>query len=103
MRKKKLAELKALLEQDAIRVARHEAHMVVVDKLQAIQAIDFGFKEDGKIIIVARVGGHDHVKVVDVPRNWTLPEYRHLVERLEQEYGARASFYDMPIGMPWNL
>lgn len=66
--------------------------------LKALQAIDMGWKERGKIIIIASVGGQDIIKIIDVEKEFTTMEYKALSERLEAEYGARATFFDVPNG-----
>ena len=62
--------------------------------LKALQAIDVGWKERGKIVIVAHVGNRDIIKIIDTKAELTLMEYKAISERLEAEYGARATFFD---------
>ncbi len=110
MRDKKLTKLatkvKNLLVEELLsqvqQTATSTANKVIYNKLQAIQAIDFGFKDSGKIIIAAKVNGHDHVKIIDIPKNMTLQDYKYLSKKLEQEYGAEAKIFDMPVGLPWK-
>ena len=66
--------------------------------LKALQAIDAGWKERGKIVIVAHVGDRDIIKIIDTKAELTLMEYKAMSERLEAEYGARATFFDTEHG-----
>jgi len=42
------------------------------------------------------------VKIIDIPKNMTLQDYKYLSKKLEQEYGAEAKIFDMPVGLPWK-
>lgn len=63
-------------------------------QLAAVQAIDVGFREAGKVIVIARVAGRDIVKVIDVKPGWTMTEYRDLVRRVEALYGVSPRWVD---------
>ena len=87
-------------------VEAHKAHttaqasLVQVRELKrqmsAALAIDIGIKEAGKVIILTRINGQDRVKIVDTKPQMTIPEYKRLVESLEKEYGATATWVDGP-------
>ena len=64
--------------------------------LTSIQAIDHSFKETGKIIIICKVGGRDWVKIIDIPRNCDWKEYKDMILRIENAYGAKLKFFDSP-------
>ena len=62
--------------------------------IKALQAIDVGWKERGKIIIIAHVGDQDIIKIIDTKAELPLMGYKAMSERLEAEYGARVAFFD---------
>jgi len=67
-------------------------------QLTALQAMDIGFREMGKVIILARIGGKDRVQIIDTKREMTPLEYKHLAESIRRDFGADLSFVDAPQG-----
>lgn len=66
-------------------------------KITALQAIDVSMKDEaGKLIIMASVKGQDIVKIMDIPRSFSLEDHRRLIQEMEGRYGARQSFVDAP-------
>lgn len=93
---------------DAVRKAAHavakaDAAVTMVKELRkhmsAAMAIDVGFKEAGKVIILSRVQGQDRVRIVDVKPKMTVQEYKQLIESLESEYGVAPTWVDAPQGV----
>lgn len=67
------------------------------DQIAALQAIDVDYHEErGKLILIASVGGRDIVKILQIPRGHTVPEWKQMVCELEQRYGAQPRFVDEP-------
>lgn len=63
--------------------------------LKALQAIDVGlYKDAGKVIVIASVGGRDVVKVIDVKPGWSMTEYRDLVREVEARFGVGPRWAD---------
>jgi hypothetical protein len=89
-------------------VEAHKAHTVSQASLSQVRelkrqmsaalAIDIGIKESGKVIILTRINGQDRVKIVDTKPQMTITEYKRLVESLEREFGAQATWVDGPSG-----
>jgi len=69
-------------------------------QMSACIAIDVGFKEGGKVILLSRVQGQDRVRIVNVKPELTLLEYKRLIDTLERDYGARPTWIDGPPGIP---
>lgn len=65
----------------------------LVERLQPITAIDFGYREAGFIVVAQHMNGNDLVKIIPIEPKRTAREYREIVNRLEQEYGARPPSY----------
>ncbi len=72
----------------------------VRSEVAALQALDVDFHKRGKVIIVARIGGRDIVKVIDVCPEWKVGDYRKLVLHVEQVFGAQLRWLDAPGGCP---
>jgi hypothetical protein len=91
----------SLIKLDLVEV-RREASKGALDKcndqLSALQALDVRFQETGKIVLVARVGKQDLVKIIETPPNWTADVWHDTVRELESRYGARPRFQDLPRG-----
>jgi hypothetical protein len=68
--------------------------------IAGLQAIDCCFNETGKVILVARIGKRDIVKIVDCKPEFTMEEYKRLVRDIELSYGVRPTHWDMPAGHP---
>ncbi len=87
----------------AVNIARHETG-VLRDQLTALQAIDVGlYRDAGKVIIIARVGGQDVVKVIDVQPRMEMTKYRDLVRHVEALYGVRPRWVDAGSGASRGL
>jgi len=71
-------------------------------ELASLQALDMGFRETGKIIVIARVNNRDIVKIIDCPRNMAQNEYKAMVEMLERMYGAKLAYSDTPLGVDFT-
>ena len=67
-------------------------------QMSAALAIDYSLKSTGKIIIMTRVNGRDHVRILDTKPDMAFAEYRDLVESLQKEYGASLIWVDGPPG-----
>ena len=67
-------------------------------QLTSLQAIDAGFRESGKVILLTRINGQDRVKIFDTKKDMTLAEYQRLSEQLSFEYGAKPTHVDGPMG-----
>ena len=63
-------------------------------QLSACMAIDVGFKDSGKIIILSRVQNQDRVKILNVKPDMTVNEYRSLITGLQEQYGAEPIIID---------
>jgi len=57
-------------------------------QMSALMALDVGFKEMGKVILLTRIGDQDRVKILDVKPSMTLADYKTLVERLKHDFGV---------------
>jgi len=69
-------------------------------QMSALMALDVGFKDAGKVILLTRIGDQDRVKIIDVKPSLTPLEYKALVDRLQAEYGVVApTWVDKPVGM----
>ena len=66
------------------------------EKIAALQAVDIGFRETGKVIIIARVAGRDIVKIIDIQPETTMKEYQEICAEIKERYGARVTFVDAP-------
>ena len=66
------------------------------EQLKSLQAIDYGWLERGKVIVLAHVGDRDYIEVVDLPRKLTITEYKDLIESVKHKYGAHVRFVDGP-------
>ena len=69
--------------------------------IAALQAVDVSFMGYGHIIIIARIGKQDIVKIIDVKREINMKEYITLSKHLESVYGAKAQFFDAPTSSIW--
>ena len=68
--------------------------LTAISQLKALQAIDAGWHDAGKIIIMFHLDGKDIVKIIDVERKTTMQDYIKLSKTLEQEYGTPPKYYD---------
>ena len=66
--------------------------------MKALQALDVGWKERSKIVIIASIGGKDIVKIIDINRDISLSEYIKLSKELEEKFSIRTTFVDLPSG-----
>ena len=71
--------------------------LTAISQLKALQAIDAGWHDAGKIIIMFHLDGQDIVKIIDVKRKTTMTDYIKLSKELEQEYGVPPKYFD---GLP---
>lgn len=69
-------------------------------QLSAVQAIDVDLHGGGKAIILTRVNGNDRCKIVEIAADFTVEQYRHLVQQLESTYGASPVWLDAPVSVP---
>lgn len=67
-------------------------------KLTALQALDVGYADSGKIILLATVGGKDIVKIYHMERKCSLQEYKERCLWIENVFGARVHYEDLPRG-----
>lgn len=88
-----VAAIELRLKEVSIRINKIAA---VPDQLKALQAVDLGWRERGKIIVAAAVNGRDVVKIIDVPAHWHPVQYREMVADLERRYGAVVARVDAP-------
>jgi hypothetical protein len=65
-------------------------------QLSALLALDVDLKGQGKAIILTRVQGQDRCKIIDLPREMTLADYKNTVDGLKSMYGAELKFVDAP-------
>jgi len=79
-------------------LAKADASVAMVRELRkqmsACMAIDVGFKDTGKVIILSRVQGQDRVRIVNVKPEMSVHEYKNLIESLESMYGADPIYVD---------
>lgn len=68
-------------------------------QLKALQALDVGFRERGKIIIIARICGQDIVRIVDIKPEMPIEHYKELVHYIKDQYGASLRWVDSPFPM----
>lgn len=69
-------------------------------QMAAAQALDVGFKETGKLILLTRIGDQDRVKILDMKPTMTAQEYKAVVERLKEDLGVGEPVWvDKPMGM----
>lgn len=69
-------------------------------QMAAAQALDIGFKENGKVVILTRINDRDIVKFIDIKPEMTATEYKDLVERLKHDFGLGDPVWvDKPAGM----
>lgn len=72
---------------------------VLRTQISALQAIDAPCGRDvGKIVIIARVGGRDIVKIVDIAPDISQHAFKDMVEEMKARYGARPEFLDTEAG-----
>jgi len=67
-------------------------------QMTALQALDIGFQEQGKVIVLAHIGGKDRVKIIETKREMSPLEYKRLAESIKRDYGAEPKFVDAPMG-----
>ena len=69
-------------------------------QMAAAQALDVGFQESGKLIVLSRIGDQDRVKIIDIKPTLTLAEYRTLVDRIKEDFGVGdPNWVDAPPGI----
>ena len=84
---------------DAMNRSHKETWDRTLAQLQALQALDVPYGRDmGKLIIISRIDGRDVVKIIDIAQNFPLREFKDLVTRTEEMYGAKPKFVDEPHG-----
>lgn len=67
-------------------------------QLTALQAMDIGFHERGKVIVLASINGKDRVKIIETKMEMSPLEYKQLAETIKRDYGAQPRFVDAPVG-----
>lgn len=72
-------------------------------QFSAAQALDVDLHGGGKAIILTRVNGNDRCKIVEIAPDFSVEQYRHLVQQLESTYGAPPQWIDAPISVPREL
>lgn len=69
-------------------------------QMATAMALDVGFKETGKLILLTRIGDQDRVKILDMKPTMTSTEYKAIVERLKADFGMGDPVWvDKPAGM----
>lgn len=63
-------------------------------QLASLQALDIGYHEKGKIIVLANINGKDRVKVIETRLTMTIDEYKDLAESVKDQYGAQVAYVD---------
>ncbi len=101
--KEALVRIAVVVEQSAQAVKAADAAVAEVRTLKAqmsaLMALDVGFKEMGKVILLTRIGDQDRVKIIDVKPTMTVADYQILVERLKHDFGVGDPVYlDEPRG-----
>jgi hypothetical protein len=92
-----LAKEYARLSSDVVEIRNSQRDVLSLpEKIAALQAVDIGFRETGKIIIIARVAGRDIVTIVDIKPETTMKEYQRICAEIKENYGARITFVDAP-------
>jgi hypothetical protein len=66
------------------------------DQVGCLMAVDVGYREGGKVIVLVRVGTQDMVKIIDIPPKMTLDEYKMIIARLEHDFGTGPRWTDAP-------
>lgn len=84
--------------QEIKRTVAEAAREAVGKRLAALQALDVGFEGEGKIILLATVDGRDIVKIYHMERRCSLQEYKERCLWIENVFGARAHYEDLPRG-----
>jgi hypothetical protein len=77
---------------DEVRILRKQ--------MSAAMAIDVDLHDGGKVILLSRVGGEDRCKIIPIGVDLSAEQYRDFVLLIEETYGARSSFADVPRGWP---
>jgi len=63
-------------------------------QLISLQALDTRSQEMGKLIFMFEINGKARVRIWDIPKAFTVEEYRALSESIHSQYGARPEFVD---------
>ncbi|UCF48536.1 MAG: hypothetical protein JSU89_15450 [Myxococcales bacterium] len=69
-------------------------------QLSAVMAIDVDLHDGGKAVLLTRVNGEDRCKIIPIEPDLTMEQYRAFVKSIEETYGARVRYADMPAGWP---
>ena len=73
------------------------------DQLDALLALDvdcYPIHRVGHIVLIAKVSNRPCVRVISVPPEWSIADYREFVKRVEDEYGIKQQVADLPAGIP---
>ena len=79
-----------------IREMVHKEGNRIESGIAALQAIDWHFKDSGKIIIIARIRNHDIIKVVPIRPLTGIHEVRDMVGQIQNQFCASPEFMDGP-------
>ena len=71
-------------------------NLLLRSQLKTCMGIDQSWYDWGKIIIMMHLKTGDVVKILDVKRQISLPEYHELCRHLEARYGTPPKYVDTP-------
>ena len=79
------------------RIARgiYAAEQRIKEGLAAIQAIDWGLRDKGFLIVLTHVGESPRVHVREIPPNMRHEHYREMIRELEG-FGIKLTHFDAP-------
>ena len=92
-------EIDSLKQETALNKEGIERLATLEDKMSALQAVDVDFHGYGNIVIIARIGKQDIVKIIPVKKAMKMKDYIYLAKSLETRYGAEPEYWDAPDGM----
>ena len=97
-------EIKAIRDQAYTEARRSAAAEVdrLRSQVQALIGVDVDchpIGETGHVVIMARVGKRDIVRIVDIPKQWTMQQYKEFVDELDHRFGIRHRRIDVPSGI----
>ncbi len=98
-----LLKLRLTVARDAVTAAKAEGN-VIREQMAALQAVDLGFRDGGKIVLVARIGEKHIVRVYDIRPLADLMEYRKLSDEITARFGVTGVIIDAPpdVRRVWN-
>jgi len=89
--------------QNTISQQTHVAVDKLRDQVASLAAMDVAYQEMGHVVLILRVGdrdrGRDIVKIIDVPKVWTMRDYMQFADELDQRFGVRRRAMDVPMGV----